>query len=142
MVEVVEKNSLRDTPPTSDVIQNSGDMAVESLLDWPVFRSHGRGSRPRLNSILGQRSAELSECSLVDDVQSIDPTTMSNLVSNFLSTNHIKNPILDIEQLWADAEDLAKTGVRWDGKSCLVVGSNIITGDPHFCCNPACGLAC
>lgn len=115
-------NSLRDTPPNSEIIQNSGDMSVESMLEWPVFYPYWSGSRPRLVSLLGQKSIELvSESFLADSIHQLDSEAMTELVSNFLSTNHVKNPVLDIDALWVDAMDLAKVGIGWDGRSCLVV---------------------
>lgn len=110
-----------ETPPTADIIYASSEMKVESLLEWPVFRSVQQGPQLPLIAILGQNNPEAWRSSSTDVIYDIDPGAVRSLVSNFLSTNHTKNPVLDIEMLWADVRDIVENGPKWDGKSCLVV---------------------
>ncbi|KAI9167955.1 hypothetical protein HJFPF1_04098 [Paramyrothecium foliicola] len=51
----------------------------------------------------------------------LDEDTVNDLVRRFLELVHIKNPILDIESLWASVEDILDSGLRWDQASCLVL---------------------
>lgn len=43
------------------------------------------------------------------------------LVDKFLMEVHVRNPILDEEELRRHARDVAENGMGWDGKTCLVV---------------------
>ncbi|KAH8879240.1 hypothetical protein GQ53DRAFT_855030, partial [Thozetella sp. PMI_491] len=119
--DLSQSRAIEDETFSPDIIYASGEMGVESLLDWPVFQPGESGRQFPLVSILGQSSSESNRNSSMEQNYDIDPGAVWGLVSNFLSTNHIKNPILDIEMLWADARDFIETGLRWDGKSCLIL---------------------
>ncbi|KAL5866511.1 hypothetical protein ACKVWC_010402 [Pyricularia oryzae] len=43
------------------------------------------------------------------------------LVDKFLMEVHVRNPILDEEELRRHARDVAENGMGWDGKTCLVL---------------------
>ncbi|KAK6073437.1 vegetative cell wall protein gp1 [Seiridium cupressi] len=51
----------------------------------------------------------------------VDSQAVGQLVANFLSSNHIKNPIFDVATLWDDVRLFLENGPRWDGRSCLIL---------------------
>jgi hypothetical protein len=100
-------------------------MSIESILKWPIFPEAAPHlvatleiplievvDRPRPNNIRQQSSA----------LPDLSPDTINCLVQNFLNNNHIKNPVLDVKALWADAREFAESGPQWDARSCLLVG--------------------
>lgn len=111
----VEPDSNR--PPSADVITWSSEMKVESLLRWPVF---GIQNYPSLTASLGSKDAE-APTQAGNGMFDLDAEVITGLVGNFLSINHVKNPIFDIDLLWSYVRAIAETGLRWDGPSCLVV---------------------
>jgi hypothetical protein len=106
-----------DRPPAADVVTRSSEMRVESLLHWPVFDIH---HHPSLTSSLGHEGGSLATAT-GEGLFDLDPEVITQLVENFLATNHLKNPIFVVDQLWARVRDIAETGLRWDGTTCLVV---------------------
>uniref|UniRef100_A0A8H7TND1 Transcription factor domain-containing protein n=1 Tax=Bionectria ochroleuca TaxID=29856 RepID=A0A8H7TND1_BIOOC len=111
----VEPDSNR--PPSADVITWSSEMKVESLLRWPVF---GIQNYPSLTASLGSKDAE-APTQAGNGMFDLDAEVITGLVGNFLSINHVKNPIFDIDLLWSYVRAIAETGLRWDGPSCLVL---------------------
>jgi hypothetical protein len=91
-------------------------MRVEKILQWPVFSVN----HPSLASSLG-RVDTISRVVGSDSLFDLDPEVIRNLAENFLVTNHVKNPIFNINELWASVRNVAETGLRWDGETCLVV---------------------
>lgn len=98
----------------------------EDILGWPVFRpdfdrAHieplifnplqavGTLSRtPRANTSFGTSLG-------------IDEERAPSLVETFLVNVHIKNPVLDPDELRRKANDIAEVGFGWDADSCLLV---------------------
>lgn len=114
-----------DAPPSAEVLLRASEMSIESMLKWSIFSEAAPHlvaaleiplievvDRPRPNKI-GQPSSTLPDLS---------PDTVNRLVQNFLNNNHIKNPVLDVKALWADAREFAESGPQWDARSCLLVG--------------------
>ncbi|KAH7134562.1 c6 zinc finger domain-containing protein [Dactylonectria estremocensis] len=106
-----------DRPPAADVVTRSSEMKVESLLRWPVFKIK---QHPSLTSSLGHDGGQLQSAT-GDGIFDLDPEVIHQLVENFLATNHIKNPIFDVDQLWNRVRGISETGLRWDGATCLVL---------------------
>ncbi|KAH8694481.1 hypothetical protein BGZ61DRAFT_352352 [Ilyonectria robusta] len=106
-----------DRPPAADVVTRSSEMRVESLLRWPVFKIK---QYPSLTSSLGHEGSQ-PQAGTGDGIFDLDPEVITQLVENFLATNHIKNPIFDVDQLWNRVRDISETGLRWDGSTCLVL---------------------
>jgi hypothetical protein len=114
-----------DTPPSAEVLLRASEMSIESILKWPIFAE----AAPHLVTVFsvplievvgqpkpknsGQPSSTLPDLS---------PDTINHLVQNFLNNNHIKNPILDEQELWAEAREFAELGPQWDARSCILVG--------------------
>ncbi|KPM38222.1 hypothetical protein AK830_g8341 [Neonectria ditissima] len=113
--EVMPPNS--DRPPAADIVTRSSDMRVESVLQWSVFEIQ---EHPSLTSSLGLEGGQLQAVT-GDGVFDLDPEVITQLVENFLATNHTKNPIFDVDQLWNRVRDISETGLRWDGTTCLVL---------------------
>ncbi|KAE9363780.1 hypothetical protein N431DRAFT_356437 [Stipitochalara longipes BDJ] len=113
-----------DAPPSAEVLLRASEMSIESILKWPIFSEAAPHlvaalatplieivGRPRPNNI-GPPSSTLPDLS---------PDTINRLVQNFLNNNHIKNPVLDVNALWADAREFAESGPQWDARSCLLL---------------------
>jgi hypothetical protein len=116
-------SSQDDIPPTADVIFASHEMTVESLLRWHAFgpEMKDRGHPPPLISILGRSRSASDHAPSLDHHIAVEPQVVANLVANFLSNNHVKNPIFDVGTLWEDVRKFADEGLGWDGRSCLIV---------------------
>ncbi|KAK9802103.1 putative Zn(2)-C6 fungal-type domain-containing protein [Seiridium cardinale] len=112
-----------DNPPAADVIHASTEMTVESLLAWPVFQPVLSQPYPPLLTLLGQvrQSTGTDGTSSFDHYFEVDSQAVGQLVANFLSSNHIKNPIFDVVTLWDDVRLFLENGLRWDGRSCLIL---------------------
>ena len=118
-----------DQPPTADIIFESAEMTIESILRWPVFELEE--SVP-LVSILGQ--VDIMKTPAGDNIFDLEPEMVAQLVENFLATNHIKNPIFDVDRLWMQVKEFTDSGLRWNGTTCLIVSAiSINTGSiaPH-----------
>ncbi|KAF5005446.1 hypothetical protein FDECE_8111 [Fusarium decemcellulare] len=103
-------------PPSADVVTRSSEMRVENMLRWPVFSVN----HPSLASSLG-RLVAMQRAGGGENLFDLDPEVIQNLVENFLLTNHIKNPIFNIDELWVCVRRVAEAGLRWDGETCLVL---------------------
>ncbi|KAJ9143827.1 C6 zinc finger domain containing protein [Pleurostoma richardsiae] len=105
-----------DQPPTADIIFESAEMTLENILRWPVFELE---EPPSLVSTLGQ--VDVARPATGDNIFDVDPEMVAQLVDNFLATNHIKNPIFDVDWLWEQVKDFVDSGLRWNGTTCLVL---------------------
>jgi hypothetical protein len=112
-----------DVPPSAEVLLRASEMSIESILKWPIFSE----AAPHLVAALeiplieveGQTNNISQPSSTLPD---LSPDTINRLVQNFLNNNYIKNPVLDVKALWADAREFAESGPQWDARSCLLVG--------------------
>ncbi|RSL57025.1 hypothetical protein CEP53_006608 [Fusarium sp. AF-6] len=111
-----EGEASYDRPPSGDIVTRSSEMRVEKMLQWPIFAVN----HPSLASSLS-RVDTIPRAVASDSVFDLDPEVIRTLVENFLVTNHVKNPIFNIDELWACARRVAETGLRWDGETCLVL---------------------
>lgn len=125
-----ERGSEAEGPPSSFTLMKvSSDLGIEAILQWPVFRDRlSHLSDNTLMEDLGEPpnphdwgSPSTVEPTIQDGAVRFDSDTMDRLVENFLVDNFPSNPILDPSSLRRDAHQLAESGLRWDGKSCLVV---------------------
>ena len=105
-----------DRPPSGDIVTRSSEMRVEKILQWLMFSVN----HPSLASSLG-RVDTIPRVVGSESLFDLDPEIIRNLVENFLVTNHVKNPIFNINELWVSVRNVAETGLRWDGETCLVV---------------------
>jgi hypothetical protein len=128
---MVQKNNMgtptvvpsADVPPSAEVLLRASEMSIESILKWPIFSE----AAPHLVTALeiplieveGQTNNIGQPSSTLPD---LSPDTINRLVQNFLNNNYIKNPVLDVKALWADAREFAESGPQWDARSCLLVG--------------------
>ncbi|KAI8663894.1 Zn(2)-C6 fungal-type domain-containing protein [Fusarium keratoplasticum] len=111
----VEETSY-DRPPSGDIVTRSSEMRVEKILQWLIFSVN----HPSLASSLG-RVDTIPRVVGSESLFDLDPEVIRNLVENFLVTNHVKNPIFNINELWVSVRNVAETGLRWDGETCLVL---------------------
>jgi hypothetical protein len=121
---------LDDMPPSSTVVLQASKLFAESVLKWPIFSQAAPHleaelhvpimevwSRPGSNRRQLQDQTRKRGASILN----LDSEVVNQLVENFLTNNHIKNPVLDVQSLRADAREFAETGPQWDEKSCLIV---------------------
>jgi hypothetical protein len=126
---------LEDRPPSSKVLLQASEMFADSVLKWPIFSqaaphletelhvpiiefwTQAGGNMGRAQSQTGKKGATLLN---------LDSNVVNELVENFLTNNHVKNPILDVESLRADAREFAEIGPQWDEKSCLIVSVPLV----------------
>jgi len=113
-----------DAPPSAEVLLRASDMSIESILKWSIFSEAAPHLVPALDipliEVVGRpnpNNIDQPSSTLPD----LSPDTINRLVQNFLNNNHIKNPVLDVKALWADAREFAESGPQWDARSCLLV---------------------
>lgn len=104
-------------PPSAEMICESAEMTIESISKWPVF---GLAEAPAIATLLAQRD-EVQQTINAENIFDLDPGMVVHLVKNFLSHNHVKNPIFDVDLLWVQVQDFLDHGPGWNGTSCLVV---------------------
>ena len=120
-----------DTPPSSATLSKaSSEMSIEAMLRWPIFEQRlGNLSKTSLIEDLGKASTAESFASdgtrerAAYEVLNLDRNTVSQLIENFLINNLPSNPILDPVSLRRDGQEVVDSGLRWDGKSCLIVNA-------------------
>jgi hypothetical protein len=114
---------------------NSG--TCEDILEWSIFE--GEFHRTDTEALIFNPNLFHSQTTGFADPFGLGPSILSNsirksdpgrgvqesdalaLVQRFLANVHIKNPILDAEEMAKKARDVMENGFRWDGTSCLVV---------------------
>lgn len=105
----------------------------EDILEWPIFEGRFRRSEtealifnPDLahegpsdqHSSFSVESDSVRRCRPSRGVQEED---MMGFIREFLANVHIKNPILDADDVQRMAKDALEHGLKWDAPSCLVV---------------------
>jgi hypothetical protein len=119
-----------DEPPSSTVLRQVSEMFSDSVLKWPIFSHAAPHLENELQTPVLQvwAQATTSNSSYSEKKRTLglnlDSDVIHELVENFLSNNHVKNPILDVDSLRADTRDFGETGAQWDERSCLVVRSS------------------
>ncbi|KAL2787544.1 hypothetical protein BJX66DRAFT_341075 [Aspergillus keveii] len=104
-------------PPTAQMIMASSEMTVESISRWQIFAME---SATPLVPVLA-RDPIARRCDPEESIYNPDPDLVFQLVENFLQTNHIKNPIFDIDMLWSQVRRFVHAGAQCeDGVVCLV----------------------
>jgi hypothetical protein len=125
-----------NSPPSSSVLLQASEMFVDSVLQWPIFSKfapHLAGelcapilkvmARPARQAASGGEVANNMGGRLLN----LNLDVLDVLIANFLANNHIKNPVLNVQALRIDAIEFAESGPKWDGKSCLLVGSILLS---------------
>lgn len=124
-----------DIPPCSAIlVKASSEMGIEAMLQWPVFVQRlsdlGIPSDETLIELLGQVSKAVGPSAsdgrgvqVDSEGINLERETIRHLIENFLVNNNVKNPILDPVLLRRDAQEFVESGLRWDGRSCLIVSS-------------------
>jgi hypothetical protein len=110
----------------------------EDLFEWPVFE--GKFHRSETENLIFNPDLAYEGQQMLDSCANSDLSRRSvlgrgiheddapALIANFLANVHIKNPILNADDIIKMARDVTEHGFKWDAPSCLVVGS------------PKCGL--
>ncbi|RDW73246.1 hypothetical protein BP6252_07153 [Coleophoma cylindrospora] len=117
-------------PPNGEMLLSSSDMAMDSVLRWPIYGRSVPHLRRMLETPTVERIGEHNQMRsdnrerisrIGTTLLNLDSQVINSLVENFLAHNHIKNPILDVVSLQADVRGFAETGPQWDSKSCLIL---------------------
>lgn len=117
----------KDEPPSSNALRHVSEMFSNSMLEWPIFTHAAPHLEKELRTPLLQVWAQANTSDsgyVVKKVTSslnLDTEIIHDLVENFLTNNHVKNPMLDVESLRADTREFGETGAQWDERSCLLV---------------------
>ncbi|KAF5027830.1 hypothetical protein F66182_57 [Fusarium sp. NRRL 66182] len=139
--DTVTQSSLRNGEPLEqDQASDDQDQlhipssktSVDAFLQWPIF---GKRFPPNYltdavyeldaydegesNGKTGRSSSRL--CSSKAQPIGIDEDGIGDLVRRFLDLVHIKNPILDVDMMYAYTQNVIEDGLRWDAPSCLVL---------------------
>lgn len=94
----------------------------ESVLQWPIFYNLVPDTK---SFVLGPNNGPNSPPST-----RVHPTSLGRgireedfilLSQRFLFYVHVKNPILEVSDFTHLVRDVAETGLRWDGSTCLMV---------------------
>ncbi len=123
-----------DVPPSSAALLKASEMTIESVLQWPILKTRivdlDLSVSTPLMEVMGRLvsgnashlQTENTDARLYTGmIEHLDTVVVENLIENFLLNNHIVNPVLDPELLRRDGRLCVETGLRWDGKSCLIV---------------------
>jgi hypothetical protein len=130
--EEMNGEATENSPPSSSVLLQASEMFVDSVLQWPIFSEYaphlaGELYEPILKVMArpARQTTFTSESmnSMGATLHNLNLDVLNALIANFLANNHIKNPVLDVQTLRIDVIEFAESGPRWDGKSCLLVGS-------------------
>ena len=122
--------SLDDMPPSAAEIARSSQMFTDSILKWPIFSQTAPHLTTELQvpivEVLGRpesskRQWQPPTTRIAGTHLNLDSSAVDHLIENFLANNHVKNPVLDVQSLRADAREFAETGAQWDERSCLIV---------------------
>jgi hypothetical protein len=123
----------------------------EDILDWPVFQ--GKHNRSAIEALISNpqsvatdsfastnqsRFAGTSSLAIGSDPirtsrpsRGVQEDDVMNLVHKFLTNVHIKNPVLDSEDLKSKARGVMENGFGWDATSCLVVSTHHSASSPE-----------
>ncbi|KAF4437215.1 hypothetical protein FACUT_5869 [Fusarium acutatum] len=117
---------------SDDLTAPTGISSVESVLEWPtlagiVAPSHilealsdtkaGRGHASSLTCGADNVPGFNTELRPI----SVDEKEIPRLVCQFLQHVHPVNPILDVDEIYSHSLRISKTGITWDGDSCIVL---------------------
>lgn len=119
----------------------------EDILDWPIFE--GKYDRSRTESLIfNPRQSSDNEGSAPtineDPVRTVLPgrgireEDVPSLINVFLTNVHIKNPILNSDDIKGKGRWMSEHGFGWDAASCLVVSRSLLKRlhhtDRKACC--------
>lgn len=103
----------------------------EDLLEWPIFE--GRFPRSEVETLIFNPDLARDDSQGLSSTVEADPDRRLTrgcgiqegdalrLIQRFLAHVHIKNPILDADDIQRLAKDVMEHGFKWDAPSCLVV---------------------
>jgi hypothetical protein len=113
--------------------------ASEDILEWPIFEGRYNGSNIE-TLIFNPQSAADNRTAVVHNTprdphihhspslirsskpsRGIQEDDVLPLINKFLTNVHIKNPVLDADDLKDKAKLIIENGFSWDATSCLVV---------------------
>jgi Fungal Zn(2)-Cys(6) binuclear cluster domain len=114
-----------DAPPSSKALLQSSKMCADSILKWPIFTQAAPHLEKELQTpimeVFAQADTTVTASNKGASMMNLESEWINRLVENFLTHNHVKNPILDVDLLRSYARDFGETGPQWDEKSCLMV---------------------
>jgi hypothetical protein len=123
---ILNTSRVTNEAKTSTAFSNPYFFTVESVLSWPIFEGQYNSSLNLRDLMTSPSSGDLDYLSPQSSGKSHPPMgveleSCSNLLDNFFSRIHIKNPILDEKEIRQWAREISFNGIGWDSRSCLVV---------------------
>lgn len=129
-----ENNPQDDAEIFLESLEISGrsPQVSEDILEWPVFE--GEYDRSRIESLIfNPEGTPCSSNRVSSDAirrwrpgRGIQEEDIPKLVDKFLTNVHIKNPILDPEDIKRKGRWILENGISWDARSCLVVCLSLV----------------
>ncbi len=118
-------SSLRQ--PQQDPRSTCAAARCEAILRWPVFKGLIDERDADIQSFLFEVDGadDSSDSTPTRPMPGIDEDAFVPLCRKFLMHVYPRNPILDKEALVSYAKDAAANGLKWNAKSCLVVGAPV-----------------
>ncbi|KAF2086368.1 hypothetical protein K490DRAFT_7350, partial [Saccharata proteae CBS 121410] len=125
---LIKSSSVQEDAHSPEPVEfaASSYQAVENILRWPIFE--GRYDPRRVESLLfcsehikHQPSAGPRYQNELNNPQANEDETIVSRTAAFLRNVHIKNPILDAQEVMRMSHSIAMNGFKWDAQSCLVL---------------------
>ncbi|CAM1508932.1 Fc.00g026710.m01.CDS01 [Cosmosporella sp. VM-42] len=92
----------------------------EDILEWPVFGTPF--DRTRIEGLIFSPSQVARRTSTLQNTsRGVNEEQAPSLVERFLVNVHIKNPVLDPDDLRRKARHVSESGFGWDEDSCLLL---------------------
>lgn len=126
--------SAKTLPEDTTILSEPADLtcetrgSCETLLEWPVFENRYPASGPKLFIFQSEVTKSLEEKSCLSrqsnsntSRRSINADDALRLARKFFSHVHIKNPVLEEQDLFDIAREVMEHGFGWDERSCLMV---------------------
>jgi len=128
--------------PSSRVRVFSPSTRCEAPLKWPIFKGVIAENDARIESFILEPVESVIGVSITDPMSASSTPSSSRghpnnrkpniergiheealvpLCRKFLTQVHLRNPILEEDELMANAKSAAEHGLKWDASSCLVV---------------------
>ena len=97
----------------------------EDILKWSVF--NGKYDRTKIEALIFNPEAAQPSRPAASNMIHLQEEEVPHLITKFLTNVHIKNPVLDVEDLRRKARGISENGFGWDGTSCLIVSHEALS---------------
>lgn len=109
---------LSATAPEKPLASVGRRMSVETVLSWPAFVAQSPALD--LKTLFASANDSLTRTSSINDFFP-EQGSEAELLQHFLDHVFIFNPVLEEADLQQYVREVQFNGLKWDGKSCLLV---------------------